>query len=147
MKYDELLFYTTKFQHVFKAKAIDILAIEPNGCCWLIEVKDYRTGHQTSAVKLAEVIAQKARDSLAGLATARVRATGQEQRIAESSMTSSDLRVVLHMENPSVISALFTKTIDPADVQAALRPLVKSIDSRFQVVDSQTSVHLPWTVQ
>ena len=147
VKYDELSFYTRQFQHVSGAGAVDILAIEPAGCCWLIEAKDYRQGHQTSAVRLAAVVAQKVRDTLAGLATARVRATGGDQRVAQACMTCSDLRVVLHMENPTLASALFTRAINPANVQLALKPLVRAIDSRFQVVDTQNSVHLPWTVQ
>ncbi len=147
VKCDELLFYTKQFQHVLKAKAVDILAIEPGGCCWLIEVKDYRKGHQTSAIKLAEIVAQKVRDTLAGLATARVRATGSDQRVAQTGMTCSDLRVVLHMENPAVTSALFAQAIDPANVQSDLKRQVRAIDPRFQVVDAQSSVHLPWTVQ
>ncbi len=145
LKYDRSQFYLNEFQH--SAKAVDILAIEPTACCWLIEIKDYRKGHKTSAVRLAGVVAQKVRDTLAGLATARVRATGNDQRVAQASMTCSDLRVVLHMENPAVTSILFSRAINPANVQSELRRKVGAIDSRFQVVDAQSCLHLPWTVQ
>ena len=90
---------------------------------------------------------RKVRDTLAGLATARVRAIGRDQAVAHAGMTCGDLRIVLHMENPPLTSALFTQAISPANVQAELKRLIRAIDSHLQVVDIQTSAHLPWTVQ
>ena len=146
-KYDDWVFHIGSFQNVCGgAKAIDILAVEPASCCWLIEVKDHRTGHQTSAVKLAEVVAQKVRDSLAGLATARVRATGVERLAADGGLDCPDLRVVLHLEQPAATSPLYRSAISRANVLQRLRQLVKPIDPHPLVVDLNGSQNLPWTV-
>ena len=146
VKHDKLSFYRHQFQST-KVKAVDILAIDPQGRCWLIEIKDYRKGHQTSVAELAGVVAQKVRDTLAGPATARIRATGGDQQVALASMACSDFRVVLHMENQHLRSALFAQPISLVNVQQDLKRLVEVIDPQIQVVDVKGSAHLPWTVQ
>ncbi len=146
-KYDEWDFHKRKFSHVCNgSKAIDILAIDPGACCWLIEAKDHRMGHSTTAVDLAMLVAQKFRDSLAGLATARVRAAGVEQQASDAGLDCPELRVVLHLEQPPTTSPLFTVAINPANVLQRLKQLVKAIDPRLHVVDINRSQNLPWNV-
>jgi hypothetical protein len=146
-KYDGWSFYVGGFQQVCGgAKAVDILAVNSVTCCWLIEIKDYRLGCQTTALNLAEAVAQKVRDTLAGLATARVRATGIEQQSADAGLKCADFRAVLHLEQPATTSTLFPSPINRANVLQRLRQLIKAIDPNPQVVDMNDLQSLPWTV-
>ena len=53
-KYDDWLHYRIQFIEVCDGiKAIDVLALEPKGCCWLLEIKDYREHARTKAIGLA----------------------------------------------------------------------------------------------
>ena len=89
-------------------KAIDILAIEQTSCCWCIEIKDYRRGRRTKAIDLADEVAIKVRDSLAGLAAAAANANDEsEQNQAISALACRRFRVVLHLEQPAKHSKLF----------------------------------------
>ena len=147
LKYDASVFHVVEFAHVCGgSRAIDIFACEPAGCCWLIEIKDHRRGHRTTAVALAELVAAKVRDSLAGLATARVRALGGERQAADDCLRCQDLRIVLHLEQPPATSSLRAVAINSANVLQRMRQLVKAIDRNPQVVDISGSAHLPWTV-
>ena len=72
-KFDGWSFYRNQFQQVCGgAKAIDILALAPDYCLWLIEVKDYRQQRRAKTIELTDEIAYKVRDSLAALVAARV---------------------------------------------------------------------------
>ena len=58
-KYDDWLHYRIQFIKVCDGiKAIDVLALEPKGCCWLLEIKDYREHARTKAIGLAEELAE-----------------------------------------------------------------------------------------
>ena len=72
-KYDDWSFYRNQFQQgcFTDNKAVDLLC-ELNRSAWLIEVKDYRAHARTKAVDLADEVAIKVRDTLAGLVAARV---------------------------------------------------------------------------
>lgn len=147
-KYDGWSFYVHQFQQVCGgAKAIDILAVNWGICCWLIEVKDYRRGCQTTALSLADAVAQKVRDTLAGVASARIRATGNERQAADAGLKCANFRVVLHMEQPATVSAIFPSPINRANVLQRLKQLIKAVDPSPQVVDMRTSNSLPWTVK
>ena len=75
-KFDEWSFYRNQFQQVCNGtKAVDILAVEPRACFWAIEAKDYRRHQRTKAINLADEIAEKVRDSVAALVTARAMQT------------------------------------------------------------------------
>jgi len=148
-KYDQWSFHIHHFQQVCGgAKAIDILAVN-TVTCWLIEVKDYRRGCKTTALELADVVAQKVRDTLAGLASARVRGLGTERQAADACLKCADLRVVLHVEQPAAASAIFPSPINPANVLQRLRQLVKAVDPKPLVVDISASPkhQLPWAVK
>lgn len=67
-QYDSWAFYRNQFNSAFGGtKAIDFICID-NDKTWLIEVKDYRANRRTKAIDLADEIALKVRDTLAGLA-------------------------------------------------------------------------------
>jgi hypothetical protein len=148
-KYDEWIHYRRHFIKICVAvKAIDILALEPRGCCWLLEIKDYREHVRTKTIDLAEEIAEKARDTLAGLVAAQFCANDDsEKNSARQALRSANLRIVLHREQPRKHSKLFPRAINPATVLQRLRQLVKAIDPHPLVVEMATMRNLPWSVR
>lgn len=147
-KFDEWSFYRNQFQQVCGgAKAIDILAIDPNACFWKIEVKDYRQHRRTKTIDLAEEIAVKVRDSLAALVAARANANDANERaMAEAALRCPRLRVVLHLEQPAKHSKLFPRAIDPAKVQQRLKQLIKAIDPHPLVLEISRMRNVVWSV-
>ena len=148
-KFDDWSFYRNQFQQVCGgAKAIDILAIEPKACCWLNEGKDYRQNPRTKTIDLASEIADKVRDTLAGLVAAQANANdAAEQKSAGLALRCGRLRVVLHLEQPAKHSKLFPRAIDPSKVQQRLKQLIKAIDPHPLVVEMKQMYNVPWTVK
>ena len=128
-------------------KAIDILAIEQTSCCWCIEIKDYRRGRRTKAIDLADEVAIKVRDSLAGLAAAAANANDEsEQNQAISALACRRFRVVLHLEQPAKHSKLFPRALNPINVRDRLKQLVKGIDPHPLVVETTQMNGVTWSV-
>jgi hypothetical protein len=148
IKYDDWSFYLNQFQKVCGgAKAVDILAIAPDKCLWAIEVKDYRQHIRTKVVELADEVACKARDTLAGLFAAHVNANDvDEKRFAGEALASGRIRVVLHLEQPSKQSKLFPRAIDPANVKQKLKGLLKAIDPHPDVLEMGRMGTVAWKV-
>jgi len=149
-QYDEWSFYRNQFQSVSGGcRAIDILCVE-EGVSWLIEVKDYRYHPRAKPTCIADELAIKARDTLAGLAAAaNVAGNANEQRHAKDSLKSRKWRVVLHLEQPSTKSRLRPTPIDPASLLQKLRTRkLKAIDAHPIICD-RTNPHasIPWSVQ
>ncbi|APW60528.1 hypothetical protein [Paludisphaera borealis] len=147
-QYDDWGHYRNQFIKVCGSiKAVDVVAIEPNGCCWLLEIKDYREHVRTKTIHLADEMAEKVRDTLAGLVAAQFRADDESEKIAaKQALRATSLRVVLHLEQPTKPSKLFPRAINPATVLQRLRQLIKAIDPHPQVVETATSRNLPWTI-
>lgn len=147
-KYDDWTYYQKHFrQIVTRTKAVDVLAIDPQNTAWLIEVKDYRTHPRSKKTPLPNEIAQKVRDSLAGIASASLNANVSDERThAQAMFQSQEIRVVLHLEQPNKSSRLFPRVFDPANIQKQLKQLVKSVDPHPKVVERQNMQNLPWTV-
>ena len=147
-KYDGWPFYREHLESAFGgAKGVDIVAWEPTGTLWLIEVKDLRRHRRTKPLELEAEVAFKVRDSLAGLlAAATWHAEHANQLDARAHVRARKLRVVLHLEQPALHSKLFPRAYDPAKVQQRLKQLVKAVDAHPTVVDVATSARLPWTV-
>jgi hypothetical protein len=148
-KFDEWSFYVNQFQSVCGgSKAVDVIAIEPNGCLWKIEAKDYRQHRRTKTIDLAEEIATKARDSLAAIMAAQANANdADEKRIARRAVRCPRIRIVLHLEQPAKQSKLFPRAIDPAKVQQRLKQLLKAIDPHPLVVEIGRMQGVAWSVQ
>lgn len=148
-KYDEWSFYRQQFQQgCFRDnKAVDLLC-ELNREAWLIEVKDYRSHTRTKAVDLADEIAIKVRDTLAGLVAASVRANDPAERaFARRVLRAQQMRVVCHIEQPAKTSRLRPQTIEPDKLKQKLRVLLKAIDPHPIVTDKHArDAALPWTV-
>jgi hypothetical protein len=70
-KYDDWEHYRNQYNPVCGgSKAVDFL-MSKNGEIWLIEVKDFRQHRRTKAIDLADEVALKVRDTMAGLVSAR----------------------------------------------------------------------------
>ena len=147
-KYDDWSFYLNQFQSVCGgAKAIDVLALSPERCAWLIEVKDYRVHPRTKPSELPIEMACKVRDTLAALPCARVNANASDEKdLAGRALESKSLRVVLHLEQPARHSRLFPRAIDPAAVEQKLKQLLKGVDAHPRVLETGQMRSVPWTV-
>ena len=147
-KFDGWSFYRNQFQSVCGgAKGIDILAIDPSHCMWAIEAKDYCTHPRMKIIELANEVACKVRDSLAALVAARVNANdADEKTMSHAALTCNQIRVVLHLEQPTQHSKSFRRAIDPAHVTQKLKQLLKAIDPHPKVVDKEQAGYLGWSV-
>ena len=149
-KYDDWSFHRNQFQPVADGcKAIDILCVN-NSVSWLIEVKDYRQHRRIKSIDIADELAIKVRDTLAGLAAAaKVADNASERRFAKRSLTTCKWRVVLHLEQPTTPSKLRPKAIDTAVLLSKLRTKkLKAVDAHPIICD-QAKLHslIPWTVR
>ncbi len=148
-KYDDWSFYRNQFQQgcFTDNKAVDLLC-ELNRSAWLIEVKDYRAHARTKAVDLADEVAIKVRDTLAGLVAASVGANDPVERaFARRMVRAQRMRVVCHIEQPAKASRLRPRVIEPDKLKLKLRTLLKAIDAHPIVMDrSSAAATLPWVV-
>ena len=149
-KYDDWSFYRKQFQAVAGgSKAVDILCVEGDAS-WLIEIKDYRQHNRTKPSSIADELAIKVRDTLAGLAAAAKVANEADQRkLAGKALATGKWRVVLHLEQPATPSRLRPRPIDPATVMKKLRTKkLKAIDAHPVICGRSTVPNsIPWTVQ
>lgn len=146
-KFDQWSFYRNQFQSVCGgAKAIDILALDPDDRLWTIEIKDYRQQRRTKTGQLAEEVACKVRDSLAALVAAKINANDpEEKRLAQDALTAKEIRVILHLEQSMNPSKLFPR-INPANIHQKLKQLIKAIDPHPLVLESARMEGVAWTV-
>lgn len=147
-KFDEWSFYRNQFQKVCGgSKAVDILAIDPNRCVWIIEVKDYRHHPRTRISDVTEKVAYKVRDSLAALVAARVNANDVgEKDFSKKALNCKDIKAVLHLEQPAIQSKLYPRPIDPSLVLQKLKQLLKAIDPHPKVLEKGHPGHMAWSV-
>ncbi len=148
-KYDEWMHYRKQFNGAFGGtKAVDILYVE-DFTGWLIEIKDYRIDCAISATELADVVALKVRDTLAGLVSAKLNAADiDERRVAKMLLGCRRLRVVLHIEQPEKHSKLRPQAIDLAAVLQKLKRLLKAIDPHPSVVHQHIlKATMTWSVE
>ena len=148
-KYDAWSHYRNQFNGAFGGtKAVDVVYAAVD-TAWLIEIKDYRVNPRTKAIDLADEVALKVRDTLAGLASARLHANdADEKRVADALLRKRHLRVVLHLETPQSSSRLRPKAIEPDKVLQKLKTLIRAIDPHPCVVDQYTiEPGMSWVVQ
>ena len=148
-KYDDWAFYQRHFKDCCTGnKGVDLLAFDPHTrTLWLLEVKDYRLHRREKQARIWDEIAQKTRDTLAGLMAAQVNSSASDERVyARRSVRARKLRVVFHFEQPTHHSKLFPRIWDPADVQQKLRQMMRPIDPHVVVVDTQDLPKMDWTV-
>lgn len=148
-KYDEWSHYRNQFNSAFGGtKAVDMVYADAP-VAWLIEVKDYREHRRTKTIDLADEIAEKIRDTLAGLVSAQLYANdADEKQTAKTLLRCNQLRVVLHLEQPEKHSKLRPRAIDPAAVLKKLKLLIKAVDAHPCVVDQhRLKPEMSWQVQ
>ena len=146
--YDEWAFYRNQFQNVAGgSKAVDFIYLD-GAEKWLIEVTDYRVYWRTKPSCLSEELAIKVRDSLAGIAAASCNANDpHEKQIAKRALRTGRWIVVLHLEQPRVVSKIRPRIIAPADLTQKLRRVLKAIDPHPKVVNKDDiTPNMRWTV-
>ncbi|MBF0156714.1 MAG: hypothetical protein HQL57_05970 [Magnetococcales bacterium] len=152
-KYDDWSYYKKQFQKCCDAKAVDFLACSPatnagGRGVWLIEVKDYRKYPRSKPSELDVEVAEKVRDTLAGLVAASLRANdAHEKEFASLCLKSASIHVVLHLEVPKHPSKLFSLPVDPANIQMRLRRRLRGIDPHVCVAQkSKLPMRIGWEV-
>lgn len=147
-KYDDWAHYLSQFQKTCGgSKAVDLVHVE-NSTAWLIEVKDFRQHARTKTIDLADEIAIKVRDTLAGLLSAAWHANDQdEKKCARALVRAGKVRIVCHLEQPAKHSKLRPRAVEPDKLVLKLRTLIKAIDPHPLVVD-RGSLHpsMTWAV-
>lgn len=135
-KYDDWQHYRNKYNSACgSSKAVDFIVCRNNET-WLIEVKDYRRNKRTKSIDLAEEVALKVRDTMAGLVSAKfVGANDAERKTSAAALSKGKLRVALHLEQPSKPSRLFPVSVSPANIKLKLRQNLKFADAHPVVVD------------
>ena len=143
-KYDDWSFYRNQFSSQGGGiKAIDLLALSPNGDAYLIEVKDYRHPDAVRPSELPQAIADKVLMTLAALLPAKLRASDAgERESADKILQCKKLRVIAHVEQPRAHRPL----VDPADLRMKLRQLLRAVDPHVKVVSTSHMSSLGWTV-
>ncbi len=135
-------------QEIWSAKKIaqvpiDFVAIIPaTKTLLLIEVKDYRRRIPNESVlpsHLADQVAWKTRDTLAGLAIAASRTTSDLHTFAQQAMTCSKIRVVLDLRWPPGVDARAR-----LHIERALRQMLGQVVDEVDVADG--SVEVLWRV-
>lgn len=106
------------------SSGVDIIALRES-TLWLIEIKDYyRLGLEPNAQSIDEklsdlpyLIARKIRDSLAGLVSAKFKAAKQEEKdFSRLALDCNEIKIVLHIEMPSIRSKLYPSSSDLANL-------------------------------
>ena len=143
---DASAFYRRHFIRMWDGiRAVDLLAVDPEGTLWLIEAKSFVEQPRTDPEALDLVVGTKAFDTLAALLPAKRHANeAADVTLARRALDARNLRVVLHLEQPLHRSRLRPRAISPADVKMALRRRIRPIDQHPLVVESTT--RMPWRV-
>ena len=146
-KYDDSAFHRNQFQNFAGgSKAVDAVALAMDDTLWLIEIKDYRRHRRSKPASVFVEVAEKVRATLAGLATARTRASDQDERNrAAQAMRCGRIRVALQLAQPVKPSRLFPQVVDPVDAEMQLRRAVRAIDPHALCATGSIDDHrLPW---
>ena len=151
-KYDDWSFYRKQFQAVAgESKAVDILCVKGDAS-WLIEIKDYWQHNRTKPSDIADELAIKVRDTLAGLAAVakEVKNYPDQCKLARKALATGRWRVMLHLEQPATVSRLWQSPINSAAVLQKLKSnkKLKAVDIDPIICDRSTLPnYIPWTVQ
>lgn len=135
-KYDDWQHYRNQYNPACGgSKAVDFV-VSKDGELWLIEVKDFRQHRRTKAMDLADEIAVKVRDTMAGLVSAKFLANkSSEATTSGAALSCTKLRVAFHLEQPSRPSRLFPRSVDPASIRMKLRQILRFADPHVEVFD------------
>lgn len=154
--YDVWQHYVAVWNRGGGQKAVDLVAVENSAVpttTWLIEAKDFRVitrpPKPSNITGLAQTVADKAADTLAGLADAAAHAMiASEKSHATNALAAPAKRVVLHLEpHTGKHSALFPAGF-PVSVYQKLKQLVRPIDPNPLVLNiaNTPTAGVPWIV-
>lgn len=128
-------------------KEMDFILFEPvSRVLWLLEVKDYKTNRRVKPQCVFEEIAEKVRDSLALLLASSVRDDPSicgVRSFMDVCAIPNEIKVVLHLEQPSKPSKMFPGVKIDADATQKLRAKVRAVDPRARV-SSTSSTDMEW---
>lgn len=143
-KYDDWSFYRNQFSRQHNGiQAVDVLAIEPSGTAYLIEVKDYRHPDTERPSQLPQAIANKVLMTLAAMLPAKLNGNNPAERtMADAVLTCQKLRVVAHIELPQA----HQPAVNPADLKQKLAQLLRAVDAHPKVVSKNNMPGLGWAV-
>lgn len=153
-KYDGWSFYRNQFQNKCSKenKAVDFLYVRGK-VGWLIEVKDYiyqdRNREKEKELPLSEEVAQKVRDSLAGLCVAQCNANdSKEKNFAKKFLKVKTLRVVLHVEINKDKRKLCSREKFLADTLDKMEHCIRAVDCHPKLISMGTmGTFVPWKVK
>ena len=136
-QYDNWQHYRNQYSSACgSSKAVDFIVCK-NHEVWLIEVKDYRRNTRSKEIGLAEEVALKVRDTLAGLVSAQfLAATAQERSNAKAALLQRKLRVALHLQQPKNSNRLFPRVYNPTNLTLKLKQQLRFIDPHPLVIDT-----------
>lgn len=147
-KYDEMSFYRNQFIKMADGiKAMDLVYVDDQ-TCWLIEVKDYRVHQRSKSIGLADEIAGKLCNTLAGLWAAKCNANDQdEKRFATAAIRARNIRVILHLEEPPQRRRLAPNKSLKAGLLHKMKQRLKCVDAHPCLVDQRSlKPEMNWTV-
>lgn len=135
-KYDDWAFYRNQFQKVGAGqKGVDIITIDNDKVLRLIELKDYRRNERTKNIEISLEIADKVRDTIAGIFTASINANDNyEKEFSKKCLQSNKIKVILYLLQPKVNSKLFPIKINIVNLTKDLKRKIKAIDPRPKVI-------------
>lgn len=147
-KYDDWLFYRQSFCKTRDSvRSVDLIAVDPDKTAWFIEAKDYRLHARAKPSSVGQETAAKVFDTLAAMLPAKLNGrVPEEVETASAVLGAKKLRVVLHIEQPKISSALRPRAINLADVKQELRRLLRAIDAHPTVTEMHRMGSLDWTV-
>lgn len=148
-EYDKSDFHQMQFQNFAGGvKAMDAIALDPTQTLWLIELKDYRRNRRRKPSSVFAEVADKARDTLAGLAVAHVSAKVlRERSLAQQALGYKQIRVALQLAQSAQPHRLFPQVVESADADIQLRRAVKQVDAKPVCAVGSLGQHnsvLPW---
>ena len=138
-KYDDWSYYRNRFTSAAgSSSAVDFVVSINSDELWLIEVKDFRKHKREKRIDLADEIAKKVRDSMAGIFGARFNSTIEsEVRIAKLASRCRYLRVAFHLEQPAKPSRLFPISVDVTNLQMKLASKLRFADCHPIIVNME----------
>lgn len=156
-RYDQWHHYRIVFNAPGSKKAVDVVAMENRpaaATAWLIEAKDFRVitspPNPCNLVGLAQSIAEKVTDTLAGLHDASVHAADpREKQHAIIAIRASAKRIVLHLEPHTGRHSKLFPTNFSASVHQKLKQLVSATDPAPLVLNiaNTPAAGVPWKVR
>lgn len=116
------------------SKAVDFIVCKRDEV-WLIEVKDYRRNRRVKSIGLADEVALKVRDTMAGLVSTRFIGTNTDEVAhAKAALSQKKLRVALHLEQPANPSRLFPLVDNPANIAIKLKQQLRFADPHAKLI-------------